>query len=370
MRHFSRTWADFHSELDAVSAKIKDLSQYQGRLTENPETLLEWMTLYNELLQRLGVMGVYLNMANSVDTQDEDAKSAQGQYGTVASNFAGASGFAAPEMLENIDTLLAWAESNDDLAVYKHYFDHLKRQAAHTRSGEVEELLGTLGDIFGGSRRVWGELVNNDLQYADLTDSDGNTIPYKQSRGMFSKDRDIRRQGWDSLHNAYLDYKNVLITNYINSARQNVFMAKAKGYNSVLEYRLEPTGLTVDVFHNLLNTFQEYYPMWHKYWDVKRKALKQDEMYPYDIWTSCLETPPEIDYYQAVDIIATALAPLGDDYVARLKKGCLEDGWVDWGNNLNRRGGAFSSPSYDSSPPLYFHGRLSQKFRLHEYPRA
>lgn len=349
------TWDDFNAELDAVSAKIETLGEYKERLSESPKILLEYMTLYNELLARFGVMRTYLSMANAVDTQDDDAKSAQGQLGSVGAAFAGASAFANPEMLAHIDTLIEWANTDDDVAVYGHYFDYLKKSAAHMRSAEVEELLGTLGDIFSGTQRVWGELVNNDLQYPDIVDADGNKVP-RSMRGMLSKDREIRRQTWASNYDAYLSYKNTLITNYINSAKQNVFMARAKGYNSVLEYRLEPTGLTLDVFHNLINTFRDNLSIWHRFAEVKKKALGYDEVYEYDLLTSVLDSPPEITFHEAVDIIGNALTPLGDDYVAAMRKGCLEEGWVDWGKNANRRGGAFSSASYNGSPPYIFMG--------------
>ena len=349
------TWDDFNAELDAVSAKIETLGTYKGRLTESPETLLAYMDVYNEILKRMGVMGTYIRMATAVDTLDEDAKSAQGQYGSVGASFAGASAFAKPEMLAHIDTLIEWAETHDDLAVYAHYFDYLKKSAAHMRSEEVEELLGTLGDIFSGNQRVWGELVNNDLQYPDIVDSDGNTVP-RGFRTVLSEDRSIRRHAWASEYDAYLNYKNTLITNYINSTKQNVFMARTKGYNSVLEYRLEPTGLTLDVFHNLINTFRDNISLWHRFAEIKKKALGYGEIYEYDLLTSVLDSLPEITFYEGVDIIGNALKPLGDDYVASMRKGCLEDGWVDWGNNANRYGGAFSSASYDASPPYIFMG--------------
>jgi oligoendopeptidase F len=44
------------------------------------------------------------------------------------------------------------------------------------------------------------------------------------------------------------------------------------------------------------------------------------------------------------------MAPLGEEYVSVLRKGCLEDGWVDWFPNATKRQGAFSMPSHDTPP--------------------
>ena len=40
----------------------------------------------------------------------------------------------------------------------------------------------------------------------------------------------------------------------------------------------------VEVFHNLIATFQKNLPTWHRYWRVRRKALGVDILQPYDIW--------------------------------------------------------------------------------------
>src|SRR5690606_32661171 len=44
------------------------------------------------------------------------------------------------------------------------------------------------------------------------------------------------------------------------------------------------------------------------------------------------------------------LRPLGDDYVNALRKGCLEERWVDRYPNKGKRTGAFSFGTYDTHP--------------------
>ena len=54
------------------------------------------------------------------------------------------------------------------LAVYAHYFDDLVRRAAHTRSGEVEEVLGLVSDAFSGPYTVYSALVDSDVVFAPV----------------------------------------------------------------------------------------------------------------------------------------------------------------------------------------------------------
>ena len=102
-------------------------------------------------------------------------------------------------------------------------------------------------------------------------------------------------------------------------------------------------AIPVEVFSNLIDTFQQYLPIWHRYWAVRRKALGVDRLHPYDVWAPLTAQPPRIDYAEAVDWICQGMAPLGEEYVRILRKGCLEDRWIDVYPNQGKGSGAFSS---------------------------
>ena len=48
---------------------------------------------------------------------------------------------------------------------YEHYFDDLFRLEAHTRSSEVEEVLGLASDVFSGPYVAYSALVDSDLVF-------------------------------------------------------------------------------------------------------------------------------------------------------------------------------------------------------------
>jgi oligoendopeptidase F len=92
----------------------------------------------------------------------------------------------------------------------------------------------------------------------------------------------------------------------------------------------------------LIDTFRKNVPTWHRYWAIRRKALGVDRLHPYDIWAPLIAARPEVPYLQAVEWICAGLAPLGEDYVAVLRRGCLQDRWVDVYPNRGKTDGAFS----------------------------
>ncbi|MEZ4635044.1 MAG: M3 family metallopeptidase [Caldilineaceae bacterium] len=214
--------------------------------------------------------------------------------------------------------LLAWAEQDQRLAVYRHYFDDLLRQQSHRRSPEVEAILGRLADPFSAAYQTYGELTNADLDCGQAEDSTGARLPITQSNirsHLHSADRTRRRTAWERYNDGYVKMQNTLAANYIVHVKQSVFMARERGYDSVLASMLDPHNIPVAVFHTLLDTFQQHLPVWHRYWDVKRRAMGVETIHPYDVWAPVTPDSPDVPYTQAVDWIVTALAPLGGLHV-------------------------------------------------------
>ena len=99
------------------------------------------------------------------------------------------------------------------------------------------------------------------------------------------------------------------------------------------------TDIPVAVYESLIGAFKDNLPTWHKYWDVRRRALGLDEHHPYDIWAPLLPDPPQISYEDAFEMIAEGLAPLGDEYVSVMRQGVLQDRWIDAMPNAGKRQG-------------------------------
>jgi oligoendopeptidase F len=75
-----------------------------------------------------------------------------------------------------------------------------------------------------------------------------------------------------------------------------------------------------------------------------------ETLHPYDIWAPLSDSKPNFEYRQVVDFIAKGLIPLGQDYVNVLRRGLLQDRWVDVFPNKGKTGGAFSSGCQGTHP--------------------
>ena len=74
------------------------------------------------------------------------------------------------------------------------------------------------------------------------------------------------------------------------------------------------------------------------------------ELRVYDIEAPLTQRKPVVPFYQAVDWICAGMAPLGEEYVAMLRRGCLEERWVDWAVNKGKRQGAYSAGTQGTRP--------------------
>ena len=348
-------WSKWQGELNTARSTLPRLTAYSGKLSESAETLADWLNLYQLETGRLVRLQVYVSMSTAVDTNNSKAKAARGQLSAYLGEFSAAAAFAIPEIQAIGEELYTWAESLR-ITPYRHFFDNLLRKVPHTRSVEVEGVLGMLQDTFDNIYNTASELTNTDLKFADAIDSHGANQPVVQATitpYLESKDVELRRTAWESSCDAYLSMQNALASNYLTHVKASVFQARVRGYQSVLESRLKPFNLPVEVYYNLIESFQANLPVWHDYWETKRVLLGVDALHPYDIWAPIVDTEPRVNYREAVAWICDSLKPLGEDYVNAIRRGCLEERWVDYALNEGKRQGAFSTRSFDSHPYIF-----------------
>jgi oligoendopeptidase F len=345
--------AAWKAAFDALMAEIPAIKTYEGRLGEGAVMLHEALQKGEDLLKRASTLYFYPAMTQACDSNDEAANGMVGQAGAMFGRLLGALAFSEPEILAiGHETLTRWMDEHAPLAVYRQYFDNLFRRQAHVRSAEVEELLGTVVEVFGQIDNTYEMLTGSEMPFEVAVGVDGARVPVTQGSidDLYHvADREVRRTAWQNYHDGYLKFKNTLASNYAAAVKRAVFTAKARNYETALEASLFENNIPKAVFDNLIETYKKHIPTWHRYWAAKRRALGVEKMYPWDVWAP-LAPQPHVGFRQAVDMIAAGMAPLGEDYVNTLVRGCLEERWVDYAANEGKRQGAFSYGTAETSP--------------------
>ena len=348
------TPAEWEAELEAVLAALPALAGFQGRLGEGRGVLAEALLARDRVSRRVGRLTTYADMSYAVETTDNEAIARYGRAMALGAQVGAATAFVDPEVLSiGREPLPAWTAAEPALAPYEHYFDDLFRLEAHTRSTEVEEVLGLASDVFSGPYVAYSALVDSDLVFRPAIAVDGK--PFEVTQGTIdeirsSPDRALRRSGWESYADGHIGVQNALAATLGTAVKQAVFSTRVRRHSSTLAASLTASNLPVEVFDSLLAVFEENLPTWHRYWELRRRVLGVARLAPWDAAAPLGATSPVFTYEQSVEWICESLAPLGDAYVETVRRGCLEERWVDVYPTAGKMGNAFSAGSPGTSP--------------------
>jgi oligoendopeptidase F len=347
----------WEAEIARVTEQLPTLSSFKGRLAEGPAVLADFLGAAEAAGRSLGKIRVYATMFYAVDANDQVAASKREREQGLAARTNAAMAFAEPEMLAiGAETLARWAEQEPRLAVYRFYFEKLFERAAHIRSAEVEELLRAVQEPFGAAAATHGVLANADMRFDPASDETGEQ--YEIGQGSVNAlinhpDRAVRKSAWEHYADSHLILRNTIASCMAAGVKQDVFVARARRYGSSLEAALQPNFIPLEVFHNLINVYKANLPTWHRYWALRKKALGLNELHVYDCRAPLIAQPPHVPFQTSVDWICDGMAPLGEEYVSIMRRGLLEQRWVDIYPNKGKRAGAFSMGTVGTHPFIF-----------------
>jgi oligoendopeptidase F len=348
--------AAWDSALETVLARLPDLAEFKGHLSDSPDTLADWFDATERLQRLFGKLTVYSTMSYSVDVTNQAAVARTDRTRTAAAQLGAAMSFALPEMIAiGFPRLREWVATSPRLAHLGHYFDRLERLQIHVRSPEVEEILTQVSDPLASAVSAHSVLANADMKFSPAVGVEGSEEVAQGTIGalLTSPDPSIRRTAYESYADAHLALQNTMATSLAAGIKRDVFYARARGYASSLHAALEPAFIPLQVFHNIIQAFQANLGTWHRYWRLRRGALDLEVLKPHDTRAPLQTFRLNVPYDQAVEWVAAGVAPLGEEYVRILRKGALEQRWVDVYPNKGKRMGAFSTGVPDTFPFIF-----------------
>ncbi len=348
--------AAWDSTLETVLTRLPDLAEFKGHLGDSADTLADWFDATERLQRLFGKLTVYSTMSYSVDVTNQVGVARTDRTRTAAAQLGAAMSFALPEMIAiGFPRLREWVATSPRLAHLGHYFDRLERLQSHVRSPEVEEILTQVSDPLASAVSAHSVLANADMKFPPAVGVEGAEEVAQGTIGalLTSPDPSVRRTAYESYADAHLALQNTMATSLAAGIKRDVFYARARGYASSLHAALEPAFIPPEVFHNIIQAFRANVGTWHRYWRLRRKALGVEVLKPHDTRAPLQTFRLNVPYEQSVEWVAAGVAPLGEEYVRILRKGALEQRWVDVYPNKGKRMGAFSTGVPDTFPFIF-----------------
>jgi oligoendopeptidase F len=349
------TEQDFLTDLAAMPAAIEELTGYRGRLGTSSAVLGDFFTHYWDTAVHMNRLGNYASLPVTVDQGDQGARERAGGHQALAARFDAATAFVAPELLDigkaRLDEMIA---SDPRLAHLGRFVEQLEKRRAHVRSGEVEGLLSAVKDPLSALEKAYNSLTNGEIPFADVTHGGER---HEVARSTYPKlrmadDRDLRRKAYESYTDGFLAFDDTLTELYVGRVKQSVYLARARGYPSTVEEQLAPREVPRSVLESVVDTFTANLGVWHRYWEARRAILGVEKLGEHDVFARLNTDEFDVPYQQAIEWIVEGMAPLGAEYVEPLRRGLLNDRWVDVYPNKGKRDGAFCSRAYGFQPQV------------------
>lgn len=341
---------DFHR----AGQLAEEIQQFAGKLGQDARTLLECLKLRDELSVLAGKVIVYSYLRQDEDTANTKHQGMADRARSLRIQLMTALAFIEPELLSLAEGVVeSFLEQEPGLAEYRHYLDNVLRRKPHTLSPQEEKLLSMAGELDAAPYNIFTMLNNADMAFPEIIDEDGERVELSHGRFikfMQSKDRRVRREAYEAMYTTYGKYRNTFAASLNSKIKGGIFFARARNFNNALEASLFEDNIPVAVYDNVVNTINANLEPLHRYVRLKKLVLGLDEIAMYDIYAPLVpEVKIEMSFEEARDLILTALAPLGEDYVSNASQGFRER-WMDVFENKGKRSGAYSSGSYGTKP--------------------
>ncbi len=342
-------------ESDFIKAKeiAPKLLDYKGKL-KDPNMLLGYLESYVKVSNLVEDLYVYAHLKSDENTANTKYQVLLDRIRAYLTEVNSINSFFVPEILtlseEDINKAI---DKLEPLKLYEKYLKDILEQKPHILSEEGEKLLASAENSLSAPGNIFNMLTNADITFPVIQDENNYSIELTEGNySVFirSKNRRVRQEAFNSLFGTYKKYKNTLATTYTSSHKSFIFKSKTRKYNSSLESSLKPNKIPLEVYHNVVDTINNNLKSLHRYVSLKKKLLKLDEIHMYDLYVPNIETPKfDIPYEEGVKICIEALKPMGEEYLNIFKEG-IKDRWIDVYENKGKRGGAYSSGSYNSMP--------------------
>ena len=352
----------------AQAEKETDFSRYEGTLG-NADSLAAFFAEQEKAEMTLERLYVYALMRHDEDQRDAKYTGYQARAAALYAALSAACAFCEPELTALPGEVLEGYLKEEKLADYDYYIRTLIREKKHVLSRGEETLLASAGPVYSQFQNIFSMIDNADLSFGEVEDEKGEKVPLTHgSYGVLlqSADRGVRERAFRQYYARYTSLKNTIAATYYGNVLKDVYLTRARGYGSCLERALGGEDVDPVVYGNLISSVRESLPFLHAYIALRKELLGLPEQHMYDIYVPLVPgVNRRYGYEEACEIVAEGLAPLGEDYVALLKKGFAE-GWIDVCESEGKRSGAYSISAFGVHPYvlLNHHGTLSDVFTI------
>ena len=342
---------DYKRKLDEL---LRNISKYQGSLSESSKNLQECYALYEQALEVFERIYAYGMLTYHLDMSNQDSIKLYKEVENSGTKFSQTVSFMVPEITEmDEETIRSFMAENPGLNRYKRVLQDILEKKKHVLSKTEESLLSQFGEVFSASENAFDVLTNAEFKFGNIIDENGKEVEMTDgtyTKFLRSKEEKVRKQAFDLMYDKYSEFTNTITELYLARVKEYTIVSKLRHYQSSLEAAVVHDDASILVYEKLIETVHKNLAVNHKFMSLKKKMLGIDEMHLYDIYQNPIEVEEEkISFQQAKEEVLEALQILGEEYTKLLQE-AFDNSWIDVYEKPNKRSGAYSMGVYGIHP--------------------
>lgn len=360
----------FLAALEEAKKLPPRFASFQGKISASAVELLAYLKLDDEAGLILTKLANYAERKSDEDTRESRYQDYSSQVMTLWVSLSSASSWFTSELLSLSEQEMEGFYSQEpELELYRRCLDVIFSRREHVLSPAEEKLLAAAGDMANQPDNIFSLLNDADLTFPDAHDAKGAAHPVTHGSYiplMMSADRTLRESAYESLYSSYRQFRNTFAATLGAQNKQLKFFAEARRYESALEAALSANEVPTQVYTNLIETVHNNMDAMYKYVALRKELLDVNELRFSDLYVPIVDDVElTFTYEEACDIILEALRPMGENYLALVRRG-LSERWIDVYETPGKRSGAYSAGGYGMHPVilLNFQGKLDDVFTL------
>lgn len=360
----------FLAALEEAKKLPPRFASFQGKISASAANLLAYLKLDDEAGLILTKLANYAERKSDEDTRESRYQDYSSQVMTLWVSLSSASSWFTSELLSLSEQEMEGFYSQEpELELYRRCLDVIFSRREHVLSPAEEKLLAAAGDMANQPDNIFSLLNDADLTFPDAHDAKGAAHPVTHGSYiplMMSADRTLRESAYESFYSSYRQFRNTFAATLGAQNKQLKFFAEARRYESALEAALSANEVPTQVYTNLIETVHNNMDAMYKYVALRKELLDVDELRFSDLYVPIVDDVElTFTYEEACDIILEALRPMGENYLALVRRG-LSERWIDVYETPGKRSGAYSAGGYGMHPVilLNFQGKLDDVFTL------
>lgn len=354
LKKIYKTREDFLKDVTKVTKEINKLSKFKDTMLKSAKDLYVSINTIFNVSRSIEKIYMYahlkhdenLSLSSSIELMDK-AENLIIKFDQVTSYF--------DSLLLSIpySDIKKMYKEYDKLKEYENYLKKKFRYQKYKLSEQEEKLVSDLSNTFSNNEDIFSSLTDSDIDFGTIKDEDGKEVTLTNTNYSIyvkSSNRRVRRDAFINLYSTYERYKTTLSKLLEGEVKKASTFNKIRGYKSSLDAAMYHDELDTKVFDSLIKSVSNGFAPLFKYFKLKKEILGVDELHIYDTYADIIPTyNKKYSLDDAKKIIKETLSVFGEDYLKNIDK-AFDEKWIDFYPNNGKRGGAYSSGSFDTYP--------------------